>query len=187
MTFLCVFCWRMAWLSSLLAILLEWLCHSVWLFHLHSTVKRQPFSPVFPLAESITEAFFWLFLWNFKEKSINHFLGHSLWNLKGGTGSCWLWRSLEEKGGVFFRGREGGRWEAGETKACLPLYFSLRPQKKEHNLRIPQSRRGKAKPFALSAALGRFGGIRPKGGGEAVPLGGLAGLRRIVCGAIPLK
>ena len=78
MTFLCVFCWRMAWLSSLLAILLEWLCHSVWLFHLHSTVKRQPFSPVFPLAESIAEAFFWLFLWNFKEKSINHFLGHSL-------------------------------------------------------------------------------------------------------------
>ena len=78
MTFLCVFCWWMAWLSSLLAILLEWLCHSVWLFHLHSTVKRQPFSPVFPLAESIAEAFFWLFLWNFKEKSINHFLGHSL-------------------------------------------------------------------------------------------------------------
>ena len=78
MTFLCAFCWRMAWLSSLLAILLEWLCHSVWLFHLHSTVKRQPFSPVFPLAESIAEAFFWLFLWNFKEKSINHFLGHNL-------------------------------------------------------------------------------------------------------------
>ena len=56
----------------------SWLCHSVWLFHLHSTVKRQPFSPVFPLAESIAEAFFWLFLWNFKEKSINHFLGHNL-------------------------------------------------------------------------------------------------------------
>ncbi|WP_302554176.1 hypothetical protein, partial [uncultured Bilophila sp.] len=54
------------------------LCHSVWLFHLHSTVKRQAFSPVFPLAESIAEAFFWLSLWNFEEKSINHFLGHSL-------------------------------------------------------------------------------------------------------------
>ncbi|WP_302551725.1 hypothetical protein [uncultured Bilophila sp.] len=32
-------------------------------------MKRQPFSPVFPLAESIAEAFFWLFLWNFKEKA----------------------------------------------------------------------------------------------------------------------
>ena len=68
MTFLCAFCWRMAWLSSLLAILLEWLCHSVWLFHLHSTVKRQPFSPVFPLAESKVRAFCRLFLWNFKKK-----------------------------------------------------------------------------------------------------------------------
>ncbi|WP_302553726.1 hypothetical protein, partial [uncultured Bilophila sp.] len=44
--------------------------------------KRQPFSPVFPLAESIVEAFFWLFLWNFKEKSTNHFLGHSLPNIE---------------------------------------------------------------------------------------------------------
>ena len=32
----------------------------------------------FPLAESITEEFCWLFLCNFKEKSINHFLWHSL-------------------------------------------------------------------------------------------------------------
>ena len=47
----------------------------MWLFHLHSTVKRQPFSPDFPLAESIAKAFFRLFLWNFKEKSINPFLG----------------------------------------------------------------------------------------------------------------
>ena len=32
----------------------------------------------FPLAESITKEFCWLFLCNFKEKSINHFLWHSL-------------------------------------------------------------------------------------------------------------
>ena len=50
----------------------------MWLFHLHGAVKIQSFFPVFPLAESIAEAFFSLFLWNFKEKSINHFLGHSL-------------------------------------------------------------------------------------------------------------
>ena len=31
--------------------------HSMWLFHLHSTVKRRPFSPVFPLAESMPGAF----------------------------------------------------------------------------------------------------------------------------------
>ena len=54
------------------------LCHSVWWFHLHSTVKRQPFSPVFPLAESIAEAFFWIFLWNFNKKASAIFLGYSL-------------------------------------------------------------------------------------------------------------
>ena len=44
-------------------------------FYLHNTVKRQPFSPGFPLADFMAEAFFRLFLWNFKEKSINLFLG----------------------------------------------------------------------------------------------------------------
>ena len=42
-----------------------------WLFHLHSTVKIRPF---YPLGESTAKACCWLFLWNFKEKSINHFL-----------------------------------------------------------------------------------------------------------------
>ncbi|WP_302554443.1 hypothetical protein, partial [uncultured Bilophila sp.] len=49
----------------------------VWLFHLHNMVKMQPFYPVSPLSESIAEAFCWLFLWGFKEKSIDHFLWHS--------------------------------------------------------------------------------------------------------------
>ena len=40
--------------------------------------ENAAFSPAFPLAESIAKAFYWLSLWNFKEKSINHFLGHSL-------------------------------------------------------------------------------------------------------------
>ena len=31
---------------------LLWLCHGMWLFHLHRTVNIQAFSPVFPLAES---------------------------------------------------------------------------------------------------------------------------------------
>ena len=43
-------------------------CQSMWLFHLHSTAKIRPFSPVFPLAESMSKAFGWLFLWNSKEK-----------------------------------------------------------------------------------------------------------------------
>ena len=55
-----------------------WLCHSIWLLHLYNTVKIQTFSQDFPLAESIAKAFCRLSLWNFKEKSINHFLGHSL-------------------------------------------------------------------------------------------------------------
>ena len=54
------------------------LCYGLWLFHLHSVVKIQPFSPVFLLAEYRAKAFCRLSLWNFKEKSINHFLEHSL-------------------------------------------------------------------------------------------------------------
>ena len=48
-----------------------------WLFHLHSMVKIQPFSPVFPLADFMAETFYWLFPWNFKEKGLSHFLWHS--------------------------------------------------------------------------------------------------------------
>ena len=48
--------------------------HSMWLFHLHSTVNIQPFSPAFPLAEFVAEAFCCSFPWNFKEKGINRFL-----------------------------------------------------------------------------------------------------------------
>ena len=36
------------------------------LLHLHSAMKTQPFSPVFPLAESAVKVFCRLFLWNFK-------------------------------------------------------------------------------------------------------------------------
>ena len=43
--------------------------YSMWLFHLHSAVKIQPFSPVFLLAEYRAKAFCRLSLWNFKEKA----------------------------------------------------------------------------------------------------------------------
>ena len=42
------------------------LYHSLWLFRLHSAVKYG-FFPVFPLAEPTAKAFYWLFLWSFKE------------------------------------------------------------------------------------------------------------------------
>ena len=45
------------------------LCYSLWLFHLHSAMKIQPFFPVFPLAGSTTKAFCRLSLWSFKKKS----------------------------------------------------------------------------------------------------------------------
>ena len=45
----------------------------MWLFHLYSAVENTAFFPVFPLAESIAKVFCRLFLWSFKEKSINHF------------------------------------------------------------------------------------------------------------------
>ena len=47
---------------------LKKLYYSLWLFHLHSMVKIQPFSPVFLLAEYRAKAFCRLSLWNFKEK-----------------------------------------------------------------------------------------------------------------------
>ena len=49
----------------------------MWLFHFHSTVKIQPFSPVFSLAGSTAKACCRLSLWSFKEKRINCFLWHS--------------------------------------------------------------------------------------------------------------
>ena len=45
------------------------LCYSLWLFHLHSALKIQPFSPIFPLAGATAKAFFCLSLWNFKKKT----------------------------------------------------------------------------------------------------------------------
>ena len=45
-----------------------WLCYSIWLFYPYSTVKIQPFSPAFPLAESKIKAFCRLIHWNFKKK-----------------------------------------------------------------------------------------------------------------------
>ena len=50
------------------------LYQSIWLFHPHSTVKIQPFSPVFPLEEFKVKACCRLLLWIFKEKNISHFL-----------------------------------------------------------------------------------------------------------------
>ncbi len=49
----------------------------MWLLHLHNTVEMQTFYQDFPF-DGIHKAFCRLFLWDFKEKSINHFLGHSL-------------------------------------------------------------------------------------------------------------
>ena len=51
-----------------------WLCHSMRLLHLHSAVKIQPFSPVFPLAGFTNKVFFRLSLWIFKEKASIIFL-----------------------------------------------------------------------------------------------------------------
>ena len=65
--------WEMPDVSKPKLSALSW--HEV--VHFRSAVKIQTFSKVFPLAGSIAKAFFRLFLWNFKEKNINHFLWHS--------------------------------------------------------------------------------------------------------------
>ncbi|MBS6142388.1 MAG: hypothetical protein KH745_07330, partial [Bilophila sp.] len=46
---------------------------------------RQPFYPVFPLAGATAKAFFRLSLWNFKEKSINHFYGTAFLKASAGV------------------------------------------------------------------------------------------------------
>ncbi|WP_337431416.1 hypothetical protein [Bilophila sp.] len=47
--------------------------------------KTQPFSPVFPLAESLAKAFWRLSLWNFKEKASAIFYGTALKKQLEGT------------------------------------------------------------------------------------------------------
>ena len=52
----------------------------MWLFHFHSTVKIQPFSPVFPLAGSTAKACCRLSLWSFKENASTVFYGTAMNN-----------------------------------------------------------------------------------------------------------
>ena len=54
------------------------LCYSLWLFHLHSVVKIQPFSPVFLLAESDSQGIFPVIPLELQRKSNSQFLWHSL-------------------------------------------------------------------------------------------------------------
>ena len=61
---------------------LIWLCYSMWLFHLHSSVKIQPFSSVFPLVGSTAKAFYRLSLWSFKKKHQPFFMTQSLISFK---------------------------------------------------------------------------------------------------------
>ena len=62
--------WLAPWLKHLAL-------HSIRLFHFRSTVKIRPFFPIFLLAESTAKAFCRLILFDFKKKSINHFLWHN--------------------------------------------------------------------------------------------------------------
>ena len=53
--------------------LLERLCHGIWLFYFNRMLKRETFSPLFPLTDSMMGELYWLFLWNFKKENINRF------------------------------------------------------------------------------------------------------------------
>ena len=50
---------------------------ATWLLYFSSMLKIETFSPIFPLTDFMTGAFYWLFLWNFKKESINRFLRHN--------------------------------------------------------------------------------------------------------------
>ena len=97
----------------------------MWLFHLHSAMKIQPFSPVFPLAGSTAKTFFRL-SWTFKEKSINHFYNTAF--SKNGpqiddTEKFFSGRVGHKKGGPF-PNRLAVSWAL--TPAVLPLCFACR-------------------------------------------------------------
>ncbi len=51
---------------------------SRWLFHLHSVVKIRPSFQFSPLAGFMAKTLGWISFWNFKKKSISHFLWYSL-------------------------------------------------------------------------------------------------------------
>ena len=62
------------------------LCHSMWLFHIHRMVNIQIFYPLFPLAESIANVFFFVIPLEFQEKSINPFYATAIsYNLPAGA------------------------------------------------------------------------------------------------------
>ena len=89
------------------------LCYSMRLFHLHSAVRIQPFSSVFPLAESITKEFCWLFLCKFKEKSINHFLEHSKIKKEGSRNSLPIEANRNRRQPTSIRKRTSGSQHRG--------------------------------------------------------------------------
>ena len=126
-----------------------------WLFHLHSMVKIQPFSPVFPLADFMAETFYWLFPWNFKEKGISHFLWHSpeKSHLCKQTGASR--RPAENrKGPSLWRAASRSREMAAGGPHCRP-YGGLR-----RHLRIKSissaSLKGTSVPSRTSAARARL-------------------------------
>ena len=95
--------------------------------------------------------------------------GGAFWE-KAGCGSL-----LVERESHFFRWQREKR-EGKTTKACLPLLFSLGPQKK--NI-ISESRRtsgGRVKPFTFPAVLRAFWRNSTQRAATPWPLGGLAGL-----------
>ena len=75
------------------------LYHGMWSLHLHSsTVKIQPCYPFLPLVEYMVKALCWLFLWNFKEKSIGHFLWHSLFLKEKPINKVWFYNDTSSGG-----------------------------------------------------------------------------------------
>ena len=105
-----------------------WFCHSLWLLCLHSVVKIQPFSPVFPLAGSTSKAFCRLFLWNFKEKHQPFSMAQPIFSarIRARPVSCSL-----RKGVGYMVVLDGSSWEGpypygkGEEKTvCFGNQFS---------------------------------------------------------------
>ena len=86
-------------------------------FHLHSTVNIQPFSPAFPLAEFMAEAFYWLFPCSFKEKGINHFLYDTAYSK---SGQHFVQGGLS---GMEQCGCEGGRFLLQAADMCAKHFF----------------------------------------------------------------
>ena len=111
-------------------LVIHWLCYSLWLFRLHSEVKLQPLSPVFPLAGSIAKGktgekgCMSIALWRWNNRYNRAFHKENI--------NCSLWRNLRIHlvFAIWDVPRQGIQGEHGSSVKCFQpwsVFSSLNP------------------------------------------------------------